>query len=111
MQLLALLALLGALALLVGNTAAGLASGLARGLALAAAALLGALAEVAGLDGLNVLLHDGYLHKNSTLYYSTNLKACQYVFHVLSDVFVRNFPGCIRLTDSQTSPVESDSTS
>ena len=49
-----LLALLGALALLVGDAAAGLAGGLAGGLALAAAAVLGALAEVAGLDGLDV---------------------------------------------------------
>jgi hypothetical protein len=39
------------LAVLVGNAAAGLASGLARGLAFAAAAVLGALAEVAGLKG------------------------------------------------------------
>ena len=49
-----LLALLGALALLVCDTAAGLASGLARGLALAAAALLCAVAKVAGLKRLNV---------------------------------------------------------
>jgi hypothetical protein len=39
------------LAVLVGDAAAGLAGGLARGLALAAAAVLGALAEVAGLKG------------------------------------------------------------
>ena len=39
------------LAVLVGNAAAGLAGGLARGLALAAAAVLGALAELAGLEG------------------------------------------------------------
>ena len=45
------------LALLVGNAAAGLASGLARGLALAAAAVLGALAQVLGLQGLNVAHH------------------------------------------------------
>ena len=43
-----LLALLGALALLVCNTAAGLASGLARGLALAAAAVLCAVAKALG---------------------------------------------------------------
>ena len=48
-----LLALLAVLALLVGDAAAGLASGLARGLALAAAAVLGALAQVAGLKGLD----------------------------------------------------------
>ena len=49
--------LLLVLALLIGDAAAGLAGRLARGLALAAAALLGALAQVAGLDGLNSL-HD-----------------------------------------------------
>ena len=56
-----LLALLGALALLVCNTAAGLASGLARGLALAAAAVGSAFAQVTGLDGLDVF-HGLYLH-------------------------------------------------
>ena len=49
-----LLGLLGALALLVCDAAAGLAGGLAGGLALAAAATLCALAQVAGLDGLDV---------------------------------------------------------
>ena len=77
-KLLALLALLGALALLVSDTAAGLASRLAGSLALAAAALLCALAKVTGLNGLDVL-HDGYLHKNSTVYYSTKSTLCQYV--------------------------------
>jgi hypothetical protein len=46
--------LLLALALLICDAAAGLASGLARGLALAAAALLCAVAKVAGLKRLNV---------------------------------------------------------
>ena len=49
-----LLAFLGALALLVGNAAAGLAGGLAGGLAFAAAAVLGAVTQVTGLDGLDV---------------------------------------------------------
>jgi hypothetical protein len=49
-----LLALLGALALLVGDAAAGLASGLARGLALTAATVLSAVAQVTGLDGLDM---------------------------------------------------------
>ena len=49
-QNLVLLALAG----LVSNTAAGLASGLARSLALTAAALLGALTQVASLDGLDM---------------------------------------------------------
>ena len=47
--------LLCALALLISDTAAGLASGLARGLALAATAVLCALAKILGLDGLNTL--------------------------------------------------------
>ena len=42
-------------ALLVYNAAGGFAGRLAGGLALAAAAVLGALAEVTGLNGLNVL--------------------------------------------------------
>jgi len=43
------------LALLIRNTAAGLASGLAGSLAFAAAAVLGAFAQIASLDGFNVL--------------------------------------------------------
>jgi hypothetical protein len=50
-----------ALALLIGDTAAGLASRLAGSLALAAAAVLSALAQVAGLDGLD-MFHDSNLH-------------------------------------------------
>ena len=49
-----LLAFLRALALLVGNAAAGLAGGLAGGLAFAAATVLGAVTQVTGLDGLDV---------------------------------------------------------
>ena len=49
-----LLAFLGAFALLICDTAAGLASRLAGGLAFAAAAVLGAVAQVAGFDGLNM---------------------------------------------------------
>ena len=49
-----LLAFLGALALLICNTAAGLASGLAGGLALAAATILSAVAQVTGFNSLDV---------------------------------------------------------
>ena len=78
-KLLALLALLGALALLVRDTAAGLASRLAGSLALAAATLLCALAQVAGLNGLD-MLHDRITSiKNTTVYYSTKPVSCQYV--------------------------------
>ena len=65
-KLLALLALLGALALLVRDTAAGLASRLAGSLALAAATLLCALAQVAGLNGLD-MLHDGITSVKNTV--------------------------------------------
>ena len=53
-----LLALLGALALLIGNAAAGLASRLAGSLALAASAVLCALAKVLGLNSLDMLHFD-----------------------------------------------------
>ena len=49
-----LLALGLGFALLVGNTAAGLASGLARSLALTAATVLCALAQITSFDSLNV---------------------------------------------------------
>ena len=49
-----LLALLGVLALLVCNAAAGLAGRLAGSLAFAAAAVLGAVAQVTGFDGLDM---------------------------------------------------------
>ena len=49
--------LLVALALLICNAAAGLASRLARGLAFAATAVLCACAEILGLDGFN-MFHD-----------------------------------------------------
>ena len=55
-----LLAFLGVFALLIGNAAAGLASRLAGSLAFAAAAVLGAFAQIAGLDRLDVL-HDANL--------------------------------------------------
>ena len=55
--------LVSVLALLVGNAAAGLAGRLAGGLALAAAAVLGALAQVAGLKSLDSF-HDSYLHSH-----------------------------------------------
>ena len=57
-----LLAFLGALALLIGDTAAGLAGGLAGSLAFAATAILRALTQIAGLNGLDVL-HNSNLHK------------------------------------------------
>ena len=50
-----LLALLGALALLIGNATAGLASRLAGSLALAATAVLRAVAKITSLNGLDML--------------------------------------------------------
>ena len=51
-----------ALAGLVGDAAAGLASRLAGSLALTAAAVLSAVAQIASLNG-NDMLHGKYLHK------------------------------------------------
>ena len=56
-----LLALL-ILALLICDTAAGLAGRLAGSMALAAAAVLGAVAQVSGLQGLNVAHNDTSHH-------------------------------------------------
>ena len=61
------------LALLVGNAAAGLASRLAGSLALAATAVLGALAQVLGLQSLDVL------HKD-TLLFAGFLSIVAYLF-------------------------------
>ena len=61
------------LALLIGHAAAGLAGGLARGLALAAAAVLGALAHVAGLKGLDSL-HNRYLQ------FSNRFDLCRHAY-------------------------------
>ena len=64
-----LLALLSALALLVCDTTAGLASRLAGSLALTAAALLCAFAEVTGLDGLDSLHSDVFLSLEIILFF------------------------------------------
>ena len=56
-----LLALFAVLALLVGDAAAGLAGRLARGLALAAAAVLGAVTQIAGIERLD-MFHRCSLH-------------------------------------------------
>ena len=65
-----LLAFLGALALLVCDTAAGLAGRLAGSLAFAATAVYCAVAQITGLKGLDVL-HNSNLHiivlKNFTI--------------------------------------------
>jgi len=67
-----LLSLLGVLALLVCNAAAGLASRLAGGLALTTAAVLGTVAQITSLDGLN-MIHSFTFHiKNCIL----NLAQC-----------------------------------
>ena len=57
-----LLQLLAVLAGLVGNAAAGLAGRLTRSLALAAATVLGAVTQITGLDGYD-MLHGMYLPK------------------------------------------------
>jgi hypothetical protein len=55
--------LLLALALLIGDTAAGLAGGLAGSLAFAATAILRALTQIAGLDGLDVFHNNTSIQK------------------------------------------------
>ena len=66
-RLFLLLALLGALALLVSDAAAGLASRLARGLALTASTVLCALAKVTSLDSFD-MLHYSSLQRNFFYY-------------------------------------------
>ena len=76
-----LLARLRALALLVGNAAAGLAGRLAGSLALAAAAVLGAVAQVAGFKRLD-MLHDfspSMYERFSVVYHSFGFMSI--VFH------------------------------
>ena len=77
-----LLAFLGALALLVGNAAAGLAGGLAGGLAFAAATVLGAFAQVTGFDGLDMLhgFHLPYSIDFILTYFIIIIGYCQWFF-------------------------------
>ncbi len=72
-----LLAFLGALALLVCNTTAGLASGLAGGLALAATAILCTLTQITGLDGLNMLHKFTFHFFIFPVYCIISLRSCQ----------------------------------
>ena len=65
-----------ALAGLVGNAAAGLASRLAGSLALTAAAVLSAVAQVASFNG-NDMLHGKYLHKIDRYNFNTDLQISQ----------------------------------
>ena len=65
------------LALLIGDTAAGLASRLAGSLALTAATILCALAQIAGLNGLD-MLHDSNLHRNFPSNVTTNQRQSQH---------------------------------
>ena len=81
-----LLALLGALALLVCNTAAGLASRLAGGLALAAAAVLSAVAQVTGLDRSD-MFHKFHLpFQIFCIQFSTFHFSCQSYFSYFSTI-------------------------
>jgi hypothetical protein len=65
-----------ALAGLVGDAAAGLAGRLAGSLALTAAAVLGAVTQVASLNG-NDMLHSRYLHKINQTNINTKLSNSQ----------------------------------
>ena len=62
------------LALLICDTAAGLACRLAGSLAFAATAILRALTQIAGLDGLD-MLHNSNLHKKCSYKWYHNPKA------------------------------------
>ncbi len=66
-----LLAFLGALALLVCNTTASLASGLAGGLALATTAILCTLTQITGFDCLDVVHKFTFHFIFSSLLYHT----------------------------------------
>jgi hypothetical protein len=68
------------LALLVSNAAAGLASGLAGSLALAAAAVLGAVAQVLGLQSLNALHKESPSYLFNFSHYSTAFSLSQSTF-------------------------------
>ena len=61
-----LLAFLGALALLICDAAAGLAGRLAGSLTFAASAILRALTQITGFDGLD-MFHGSNLHKKSSI--------------------------------------------
>ena len=72
-----LLFLLGVLALLISNTAAGLASRLAGSLALAASAVLCAVTQIACFNRFD-MLHDKHLRKNILIiYYNICRRPCQ----------------------------------
>ena len=78
LQLLAFLVLAG----LVGNAAAGLAGGLARGLALTAAAVLGAVTQVASLNGLDALHNFTFSFRVVSAITSSHLsKTVNHTFH------------------------------
>ena len=79
-----LLAFLSALALLVCDTAAGLAGGLAGGLALAAATVLGAVAQIAGLNGLDMFHNFTFYINFKYFYFITMQFVCQSHFSYFS---------------------------
>ena len=72
-----LLAFLSAFALLVCDTAAGLACGLAGSLALAAAAVLCALAQIAGVQSFDMFHTVTFYPKILNLYFSIPRQSCQ----------------------------------
>ena len=68
-----------AFALLVGNTAAGLAGRLAGSLALAAATILSAIAQIASFNGLDVFHNFTFCNQNDVYYIITEQESCQSV--------------------------------
>ena len=71
------------LAGLVGNAAAGLAGRLAGSLAFAATAILRAITQIAGLDGLN-MFHGYNLHKNVLFNVITFPGQCQHAGEIFT---------------------------
>ena len=88
-----LLALLGALTLLVCNAATGLASRLAGGLALAAATILGAVAQVTSLNRLDVFHGFTFCIQD---FYEISLAQCiSYVNQIFHTIHTSLFRFCI----------------
>jgi hypothetical protein len=87
-----LLAFLGALALLVGDAAAGLAGRLAGSLALAAAAVLGAVAQISGLNGLD-MFHNFTFHKKLAGF--SLAQANFYVNHIFHTFHIYRYLCCM----------------
>ena len=82
-----LLAFLGAFALLVCDAAAGLACGLAGSLALTAAAVLCAVAQIAGVQSFDMFHTVTFYQKILDLYFSIPYQRCQLEEKILACIW------------------------